>query len=429
MSNSDFVTDFDAFGSPVLVAGAVSVKKRILMGLFRCFVLFLLYLWYQNGFFIDEGIIPIFLFVGVPYICCEMFLLALFLSRRWLLMTDDGFVYSSLWGSETVRLNDIDGYSISIKEHPLFIFRFGRTRTKTKRRFRLWVQGRKRPICLNHTRRSEVHDPLFGNIKFLINVLNKRFVAVVEDGGTVTGNNWTLVGSGTSDLKLYYETKTGTETLAVRDIGSVETLGERVHIWRKETQEACFSIPEDDKNVFFLAQFLEGGIGYIGQEESPVEGRGRFLFEKKRVSGWFYLAIGASILAAMIYGAVTLPTANAEQQTVTVILEIVGGLALTVLLTLWFCARGIRFYENGLTLHYPLFEREILFNEIEDYEWAKEYIYRLGIYDGTSVRFILYLDKETGMKKLDLSRRNVKSAEGAYETFCDKLSRYLAHRK
>jgi len=364
-------TGFNALVTkPVQVAGAVSRKEKIGMGLFRGLILYLLLLWYQNHFVINDGIFFIFLFIGVPYICCELFLLAFFLNRRWLLVTDNGFIYSSLFCKETVQQENIIGYSIYFKELPHSIRWFGKERMKYKRRFCLWIQGHGRPIRLNYTGYNGQPDPLFDFIAQMINTLNERFETEFENGGTVCGNNWSLTDNILCFNTRRFGIKSRTETLRLNEIGNVEILDNRLCIWRKGSGKPYFSISENSQNVLWLINHLNR---YIVPEEPATEGRGILLFEKKRSFAWlfFLFSFGTVLLMAMIGGIIGLLDSNVEPLKGLIYVVISEGVILTVLLTLWLRSHKLQFYNNGLVLRYPLFEREILFDDIEAFQWMK----------------------------------------------------------
>lgn len=426
MSDSD--ADFPTLVTKsVLVFGAVSLKKKVLMGLFRGLILYLLFLWYQNHFANNDGVFFVFLFIGVPYLCCELFLLAVFLSHRWLLVTDSGFIYSSLFGKETVLQENIIGYSIYFKELPYEIRWFSKEHTKYKRRFRLWVQGRSRPICLNYTGRNSQPDPLFDFIAQMINTLDERCETEIENGGTVHGNNWSLKNNtlcfNTSRLGI----KSRTETLKLEEIGNIEVWGNRLHIWRKGSNKSYFSIPQNSKNTLWLINDLNR---YIVPEEPSTEDRGLFLFEKKRSFAWlfFLFGFGAVLLLAMMGGIIGLLDSNMEQPKGLIFAVIFEGVILILLFVLWLRTYKLQFYDNGLVLCYPLFEREILFDGIETFQWMKTDGYFLGVYDSTYFNFVLFAKPESGIKKIDLSYQHHKGDVGTYQTFRYKLTQHLTHR-
>ncbi|MDR0871271.1 MAG: hypothetical protein LBN39_10825 [Planctomycetaceae bacterium] len=413
MSDDNF--SIDQFAEPVPVAGVVPFWAKFLIWLFRCVILLLLLLTFRQ----PDWLALLFIF-AVPFVVCEIVLLIALFRRRWILPADNGFIYSSRFGSEMVEQDSIDGYSIQIKELPREIHFFGKQHTKIRRCFTLWITGRHKPLVLKYTSRSDKPDPLFGFIMQTSNALNRRFELQIENGETVEGKNWSLEGN-----VLHYETKTETDSITLADIGSVEVLGNTLQIWQRGSQEACLSIPVDTKNVFWLTGYLNKNIE---PDDVPSEGLGKFLFGKKRTSGWIHFITGTVLIAGMIAVPLLVPVQNPDDNLFVIIGEIIAGLIVIALPFMWLNCRGLRFYEYGLTVSYPRWSREIPFEDIETFQWYRTDQYVNGGYAGTIFTFLLFLVPEAGLKKLILTYNNQKGEEGGYETFRQKLTEYLAER-
>lgn len=415
--------DFSAaeFERPVLVAGAVPVWVKVLAWPLRAGLVALIYFWWKQGFQGDLifAIVPL----GIVWLCFELFLLAQLFRRRWIIPIENGFMFSSIFGAESYLMDDIDGTSLNINNKPSSFLTSRKNHTVVVRTFHIWLRGRTKPLQLTHASRSDKPDPLTDFIVRIISTVQIRFEQELEAGGAVEGDNWTF-----SDRALNYQDAFGnSESLAVDQIGSAEAFGGNIYVWRRGDQEACFSTKIGGKNDDWLLYFLGKSIK---PDDTPVEGLGRFLFETKRISGLFYVVAGF-VLALVIGGLVAglLLTNPGEDGVIGFSVTIlIVGLILSLLPVIWAFSSTRRFFENGFVIVWPRSEKEIHFDNVEGFEWARTDQYVNGSYSGTNFQFLLYLNPESGTKKFNLSFTNMKGEEGNFGIVRTKLIENLAKR-
>lgn len=422
MSMDNAFEDNDSFDfpRPVAVAGIVPLWAKILIWPLRGLFAFALYYWLSKPPNIDEDFHFAVILAAVPWLCAEVPMFYLLLNRRWLLATDDGFTYSSWFGSETFSYDDIEGASLQAKAQPSEIHFFGKSHTRIFRDFQMWLENRSKPIRLRFTSRSDKPDPMRGFILLVLGKLALRFEQNLESGGTVGGHDWTFANSS-----LRYLDEFGSPTtLSIDQIGAVETFGDRFYVWRRGENEACFSTAAHGKNVSWLSFFLERSIT---PEERQVEGLGRFLFEIKRTPTFVYVISIVVLLTGMIL-VPSLVSMDGDAGIVIIIGEIIAGLFVVGLPFIWAYSAGKRFYENGFALATPFSETEMPFDNVESYEWSRTDQYVNGGYAGTVFAFVLHMLPGVGARKFSLNHSNRKGEEGNYGIVRQKLTEHLGHR-
>lgn len=422
--SAGFSEDFipGEFTKPILIAGAVPLWARILIWPLRLLFAFILYAWSQNGFGLQEDDIVLLAVFGLPWLCFELVLFSQFLKRRWIFETEDGFTFSSLFGAQSYMLDDIEGISLQVNERPGSIHLMGKNHTKTHRIFDIWVRDREKPIRLKHASRSDKPDPLYGFILKVVQHQYERFQNDLDAGGSVPGEDWTFSGG----MLHFQDGFGGIESLAADAMGGAESFGNKLYIWRRGEAEACFSTSAHGKNAQWLDMHLSSTIP---ENDTPVEGMGRFLFENKRPPGFIFLLIGAVLLAGMIMVPFVIPDEEGAK-TVLIIGEIIAGVILFALPFIWAHSFGKRFHENGFVLIWPRSEKEIPFDHVETFEWARTDQYYNGAYTGSAFTFVVYLLPEagTGNRKFNLTFTNQKGEEGNYGIVRAKLTEHLARR-
>lgn len=408
------------FPRPVAVAGVVPLWAKILIWPLRGLFGFALYYWLSNPPNMDPDFHFAVILAAVPWLCAEVPMFYLLLNRRWLLATDDGFTYSSWFGSETFSYDGIEGASLQVKELPNEIHFFGKGHTRVSRDFQMWLENRAKPIRLQFTSRTDKPDPLYGFILLALGKLAERFEQTLESGGTIGGHDWTFANSSLR----YLDASGAPDSLPIDRIGAVETFGDRFYVWRRGESDACFSTAAQGKNVGWLSDFLERSIT---PEERHVDGLGRFLFEIKRTPTFVYIISFAVLLAGMIM-VPNLVSMDGDGGIVVIIGEIIAGIILVALPFIWAFAPGKRFYENGFALATPFSETEISFDDVESYEWSRTDQYMNGAYAGSVFAFVLHMRPGVGARKFSLNHSNRKGEEGNYGIVRQKLTEHLGRR-
>ncbi|MDR3110851.1 MAG: hypothetical protein LBU65_14375 [Planctomycetaceae bacterium] len=411
-----------ATGKPIIVAGCVPTPVKVVLWIIRLFTL-LVFL----SCIVAPDIFTIAICISIFWFAIELLFVGNALRRRWVLQTDDGFIYSSLFGSETYSYNDIEGVSLRVREQPTMRIRGGIFLISV-RDLNIYITGKAKPLRFHSSAQCDTSDPLIEFIESVANNVNERLDSLYRDREPIDGDHWRL-----SEDVIEWHGKSGDViSLPCSEITALHSFDDKLHLWQNGEQTACLTLPLYSKNVQWLAEFIEENVEQPEQTDTMIntttdapDSWGRFLFERKRAPLIIYITL------ALIAPAIILPMVFLAPM-----MEIEFKIAYSCSAVFWclllfiirVCDSGKEFYENGIVVTKTFSKREIIFDNVESVCWKRHDMFHKGGYIGTKFFFYICLFHNAGQRKLNLTFTNRKGDSGGHFIVFTNIVNRIANR-
>lgn len=251
------------------------------------------------------------------------------------------------------------------------------------RRFRIWMEGGKHPILLEHYFASI--DPLNDFIERLIHQAVVKADANLKAGGEIEGESWRLQGATFFPLRGM--------PLPLSELTGVGIYDGRVRIWGMDKTGAKVDVPVDSRNAIILLRLLQSRMPSKANETGleDATGLGPVLFERRHgyLVPYFLLGIGALLLVGGIFS----PDLIA--------FGVVAGIFLvvgTVMLKVF--ARTFRCHQRGVFVRGLLLRRLLRYEDVASFTYEAVRHYQNFVYQGTRLTLGFEPAANTGRKNV-----------------------------
>ena len=311
--------------------------------------------------------------------------------RRYLIPTDDGFIYITSYGEREFQDEDVMCVSLSQQSN----YFWGSLQTVT-RRFIIWVETSAAPeriVCISH-RKPYAPDPLQEFVSRIISELHAAAKLAHRHGERVDGDGWALERN-----QLLLKSPRSTSVIAIEDLSAIETVDDHINIWRKGQDLPIGRIPEQTANAHILVLMLNELMAEHAPESEaslPPGHLGRMIFERRlgsrttSILGWALVSLLALLAVLMTIGAVFNPRPR-RQMRMAVAAVILGSMSALGSSLLAFQSRA-RFRRHAFGVHQRgmFTDRRLRYSEIANLSSAAIKRYSHGIYNGTTLtlRFV-----------------------------------------
>lgn len=218
--------------------------------------------------------------------------------RRWVQITDAGFVVTDRRGTREFHDSDVSG--ISLELHLKSGLGDANTCTRTCR-LSLETSGGRERIELVNTFPEGYPDPLDLLIRRVVKELYLRAKRLVERGGSFAGEGWVL-----ERHSLRVSRGREVQEFPLSDLVVVDVHDNAVCIWKRGLAEPAIKIPLEAANAHVLKRFLSVQFAKRPETDAPHSSGhelGRVLFERRmsrsEIVLWSILLRGLSVGAVL----------------------------------------------------------------------------------------------------------------------------------
>lgn len=348
--------------------------------------------------------------------------------RRFLLPTDDGFIYTTAVSERSYSDDDVMCVSLSQQQN----YFWGNLQTVT-RRFIIWVETPgipERIVCLSQLKPG-MPDPLAPFVARIIGELHSAATEAYQQGERVAGDGWALERG-----QLVLTVKRSTSVIPIVELSAIEIVDDHVNIWRKGNDLPIGRIPEKTANAHLLVLMLKDLMNEHNSETEaalPPGHLGRMIFERRPGSrtsvilGWSLVAL-LSFLAVVTFLAaigVRQPRRRMRMNVTAVVLASlsVAGSSLLAL------QRRARFRRHAFGVHSRgmFTDRRLKYSEIANLTYVAVRHYSHGIYNGTTLTMRFVPMPNLGLKPISYSA-HIMNADTELERLRDEISIAISDR-
>ncbi|MES2791400.1 MAG: hypothetical protein V4719_17415 [Planctomycetota bacterium] len=350
-------------------------------------------------------------------------------NRRFILPTDDGFVYLTAQGERAFQDDDIMCVSLSQQQN----YFWGNLQTVT-RRFIIWVETTSIPeriVCISHLKPG-MPDPLNPFVVRIINELHQAAQDAYRHGERVEGDGWALERG-----QLLLKSARSTSVIAIEDLSAIEIVDSHVNIWRKGNDLPIGRIPEKTANAHLLVLMLNDLMSenHVESEANLPPGHlGRMIFERRLGSrtsvilGWSLVCLLSLLTLLMTLSAVMEQRRPRRriQRTFTAI--VLGALTITGS-SLLMLQRRARFRRHAFGIHQRgmFTDRRLRYSEIANVSYVAIRRYSHGIYNGTTLTMRFVPMPALGLRPISYSGL-IQNADAELDRLRDEISLAIAER-
>lgn len=300
--------------------------------------------------------------------------------RLWIAELESGFEVTDRRGKRSWRDDQVTAIALESERKLSNGEISGQVRT-----FTLWLEGEPEPIVMRNTIKLNQPDPLFDLINRLIGSFAARSEALLEQGGTVAGDNWRLDRN-----YFFYGPPVQQEQVPLAAITAVEPFERAMCLWQQGRDDAFARIPLKSRNAHLLPLLI--GPRMKSPEERPEDastgGLGRILFEKKPSAAWSPLCAVAGVVSIVVgLGLAAFHLTNAQQDA-TMLLVAIGLVPLGIACLLGSVAlrfMSFRCHERGVYKASLFGDKMLPYKDVATFTYSAVRHYHNGAYVGTNL--------------------------------------------
>ncbi|MBM4039834.1 MAG: hypothetical protein FJ290_15110 [Planctomycetes bacterium] len=337
----------------------------------------------------------------------------LWLRRRWLEVTDHGFIVTDRQGRREFRDDDVR----ELRSYCINVYRSGLLDSRV-RCLTLWVEqgGRSEALemaCKAGPSEQGLPEVLGARVSA---GLYPRVRSAVEAGGSFAGDGWEVEKNG-----LWVARGPGRALLRFDEIGALGDFDNRLCIWEKGAELPAARVPCTSRNLPVLRAFLAERVAEAGEGEAPggpPGGLGRVLFERRRgsVYWWLLATLGVVFGAGLIAYQVLLPGAGVLAAGI-----LFGFLALRGRRAVFRC------HELGVRDIGYFGDRELRYADMDTFTYSAVRQFVNGAYTGTQL-VLHFGPRAEGEKKAINYRATLSGADETLDGLCDHVSGVIGRR-
>ena len=342
----------------------------------------------------------------------------------------NGFAIENKKGRREFR----DGQVTNLRLSYIAMHSKGRVTSRVRSLF-LWLKDEAKPFEFAENIEVDQTDELGPLIQRLSGKLQQRLSKLLDAGKSLPGAGFKL---NRSELTIG---NPGNESVVPIDQLTMGIVDENLKIWRTGQDDPVLDLPFTKKNVYLLSLALEGRVpglqtdvssalfnqtgsasavaNSVGSQTGSEPGLGRCIFERKTTTA--ELALFGFVAAALAFLAFQTGGENYVMRYV-----FYGLAAASVLYAFFIKGNTLRCHERGVVRKTTLATKELRYDELEAFTFAKTSVFVNEVHQGFTVA-LKFKPREEVIGGSTISyKKNIKEEDAALETLCSEVSGIMA---
>lgn len=334
----------------------------------------------------------------------------LFRRRRWLEITEDGFVVIDRGGPRRFTDEQVNEMAVYWR------YNYSEGVLKSSTCFlSLWLEGTRgtERVDMNSTCGTDEESPAGILVERLTARLYEKAADALNRGRALEGDGWKLEREGFTVIR-----KPRPELIPFSDVGATGVFDDHLCIWKKGEEEPAVKIPPTSKNYGILQLLLNDFV--TGEEETgelPPGYLGRVLFDRKS-SPWVYWLL---CLAGLGGGGLLIAEGYQVWGVVVILLGVLFA----------FVARrarrtAFRCHEYGVEQVGLFGGNKVLYADIRSFTYGATRVFVNGVYRGTDL--VMRFDPLPGKGRAIHYTESVHGRDDELDNLREHISNVIARR-
>ncbi len=332
----------------------------------------------------------------------------LFLRRRWLEVTPEGFVVTGPGISRACADGDVESLGFVVTRN----FRSGLPNSLSGRLEVRVGSGDGDRFEMAHTQGMAERSDFARLAERLFDNLYRRSKATLGKGGELRGEGWRLTRGALSI--------DGGAEVPVSEISAVGDFDRFVRLWRKGENEPLLSLPTGSANAGILEKLLSERLPPAVESPRTPSGDdlGKVLFERRSGGIGLWTLATLAFAASWVFFAGRNPAAGAVA---------VGIGALLGLGAWWALGTVFRCHENGVMRRTRRGALEVRYRDVNAFTYKAVRHFTNGVYTGTSLNLEFVSLPQLGSERIAWGARS-NGLDDELDKLRDHISKVIAMR-
>jgi hypothetical protein len=342
-------------------------------------------------------------------------------NRRWLGLTDDGFVLVTPAGESDFTDDQVTDLAVGSRIN----FDNGVAKSVTCTAELVLAEGDAvGRLDIRYKFPLRLGDPLGLLYERLLQRLTDRARDEIAAGGSLAGDGWLLDGRG-----LHHGPEQD-ERIGFDRIAAVDRVDHNVCVWEEGHDHATFKVRDRSLNALILGALLGERVAGKPERKVAEDGLGRVIFERDHSLSKTMLVLLYGLGGVMGVGGLAFLVMAAVINHVGP-LYLGGTLAVLAILVLvatrFYRVRVFRCHATGVCLTDGRGRRELRYADVGTFTYSATRVYVHGAYTGTQMALVLEPRPDAEAKAVRY-RTNVRGDDGGLNDLRDHIARVVAGR-